>query len=157
MRSFIGDFGEKDGSMHILNGDKTVISNHFDTVTTEFLGHFQNPVINGHQIPMLSSDIKENDFVNLMKKTRENTSSSPSGLHMGHYNAGACMKDVPFILTTMLYLPFQYGFSPKRWQASIHVMLEKVQGQTRIYKLRIIQLLEADFNISLKIKLDGNS
>jgi hypothetical protein len=51
----------------------------------------------------------------------------------------------------MMSLPFVYGFVNTRWTYSIDVMLEKVKGLRQIHRLRIIDLVEADFNTALKI------
>ncbi|EJK54073.1 hypothetical protein THAOC_26373, partial [Thalassiosira oceanica] len=51
----------------------------------------------------------------------------------------------------MMSLPFMYGFAPERWTRSIDVMLEKKKGKQKIHLMRIISLLEADFNVALKI------
>ena len=75
---------------------------------------------------------------------------------MGHYKVGALYPKIGQVLTIMMSLPFQYGFSPERWRESIHVMLEKIRGNPRIDKLRIIQLFEADLNAVLKIKIGRN-
>ena len=44
-----------------------------------------------------------------------------------------------------------YGFVNRRWMKMIDVMLEKKKGVRYIHMLRIIGLLEADFNTALKI------
>ena len=54
-------------------------------------------------------------------------------------------------LCVMMSLPFVYGFVNKRWLKMIDVMLEKKKGMRHIHMLRIIGLLEADFNTALKI------
>jgi hypothetical protein len=51
----------------------------------------------------------------------------------------------------MMSLPSQHGFPNARWMRSIDVMLEKKKGVKKIHMLRIIALLEADFNTALKI------
>ena len=51
----------------------------------------------------------------------------------------------------MMSLPFMYGFTNKRWETAIEVMLEKKRGVRRIHLMRIIALVEADFNTALKI------
>ena len=53
-------------------------------------------------------------------------------------------------LCIMISLPFVYGFACKRWLRAIDVMLEKKKGVRKIHMLRIIGLLEADFNSALK-------
>ena len=50
---------------------------------------------------------------------------------------------------TFIYLPFRYGFSLKRWQHSVHFMLMKIEVPLW-EKLRIIQLVEGDFNGRLR-------
>ena len=57
------------------------------------------------------------------------TASSPSGVHMGHYKVGALFPKIGSVLAKMMSYPFMYAFSPKRWQSSIHMMLEKIQGR----------------------------
>ncbi|KAL7524344.1 hypothetical protein ACHAXR_000536 [Thalassiosira sp. AJA248-18] len=50
----------------------------------------------------------------------------------------------------MISLPFIYGFANTRWLQETDVMLEKKKGVRKIHILRIIGLLEADFNTALK-------
>ena len=49
-------------------------------------------------------------------------------------------------LAVMLSLPFIYGFVCNRWLRGIDVMIEKKKGVRWIHTLRLIELLEADFN-----------
>ena len=48
-----------------------------------------------------------------------------------------------------IMLPFRYGFTLDRWQRSVHFMLKKL-AVPNWEKLRIIQLLEGDFNGGLR-------
>ena len=48
-------------------------------------------------------------------------------------------------------LPFMHGFVNDRWAKCINVMLEKKKGVRKFHMLRIIGLVEADFNTALKI------
>ena len=71
-----------------------------------------------------------------------------------HYSIWKCLAredDITEWLSTMMSLPFMYGFSNKRWTKMVDVMLEKKRGVRRIHQLCIIGILEADFNIALKI------
>jgi hypothetical protein len=56
----------------------------------------------------------------------------------------------------MMTVPLDAGFCPERWKQAVDVMLEKVPGIPRSYKLRIIQLLEADLNQVLRIAFARN-
>ena len=53
----------------------------------------------------------------------------------------------------MIIIPYARGFSPLWWKLFLEVMLEKDAGNPMIHRLRIIVLLEADFNITLRIIL----
>lgn len=84
---------------------------------------------------------------------REKISSSPSSIHIGLYKALSHSPDLMGTLAFAISLPFAFGFSHKRWQNSIHQMLQKTPGNPDITKLRIIQLVEADYNLYQKIKI----
>ena len=47
-------------------------------------------------------------------------------------------------------LPFLYGFSHERWQKLIDCMLEKAPGMVEIHTVRIIVLVEGQWNAALK-------
>ena len=104
---------------------------------------------NTQSIPTPPITIKE--FERTIVDTPERTSSSPSGRHLGHYKAALQSPNLLHLLCQLTSLPFQFGFTPPRWTTSIDTMLEKSPGNPHITKLRIIQLIEADFNIGLKI------
>ena len=84
------------------------------------------------------------------KKVRERTSSSPSGLHVGHWKCGSMDSNINWVNTSLANIPFLSGYSPKRWRHGINVLLEKSKGNCRIDKLRKILLYEADFNMNNK-------
>jgi hypothetical protein len=52
--------------------------------------------------------------------------------------------------TDIISIPVQNGFSPTRWQMVINAMLEKIPGKPLLHKLRVIHILEADYNLALK-------
>ena len=47
--------------------------------------------------------------------------------------------------------PFEFNFTLDRWLHALQVLLEKIKGQPRQDKLRVIQLMEADLNMMLRI------
>ena len=51
----------------------------------------------------------------------------------------------------MVNIPVRVGFSRTRWQEATSVMLEKGKGQPKIYRLCIIHLFEAAYNLFLKL------
>jgi hypothetical protein len=78
-------------------------------------------------------------------------SSSFSGRHMGHYNAILENDQVAQLHARMMSIPYIAGFAPDRWHNIVDVMLEKDPGSHRIHRLRIVALLESDFNQSQRI------
>ena len=48
-------------------------------------------------------------------------------------------------------MPLQYGFAPERWKNVLQIIISKDTGQPRVDRLRNILLLEADYNLILKI------
>jgi hypothetical protein len=92
-----------------------------------------------------------NEFKEAFKRVKEKTSSSPSGIHYTFWKCIADDDEMLEFMAIMMSLPFVYGFVNDRWTCSIDVMLEKLKGLRQINRLRIIGLVEADFNTALKI------
>ena len=80
------------------------------------------------------------------KIANEKKSSSLSGMH---YTMRKAMAASDFFTQFLCSLPFMYGFASDRWLHKTDVMLEKKKGVRKIHLLRIIRLLEVDFNTAL--------
>ena len=91
------------------------------------------------------------DFIDLFKKIPENTASSVSGLHYGHYKVLSKLEDESIIrvLFDIVNMAFITHSPLPRWQHVTQLMLEKGKGPG-IENLRVIQLLEADLNWLLR-------
>ena len=105
------------------------------------------------QVPIDSVDtiITREVWQQKWKKKKEQTASSVSKLHFGHYITGAnsdCISDFHALKTSLALV---HGIAIGRWSRGLCVMLEKVMGVKLINKLRAILLMEADFNASNKI------
>ncbi|KAL7524026.1 hypothetical protein ACHAWF_000788 [Thalassiosira exigua] len=50
----------------------------------------------------------------------------------------------------MASLPFIYGFVHRRWISETDFMIEKIPGDRRMHRLRIIGKLDAEWNTLLK-------
>ena len=100
----------------------------------------------------MNNDISLKYYKTLFTKTGEMTASSPSKTHMGHYKASCERDNIALVHLSIMQTPFKYGFSLNRWQKYLHCMLLKKE-LPYIDKLRIIQLIEADFNAAMKILL----
>jgi len=80
------------------------------------------------------------------KKVKEDTSSSQSGLHFGHYIAGTDCNDISQFHALRVLLTLKKGIVLERWSKGLSIMLEKMFGVRLVSKLRAILLMEADFN-----------
>ncbi|KAL3777849.1 hypothetical protein ACHAWO_012168 [Cyclotella atomus] len=93
--------------------------------------------------------IDKESYQDMFKNATEKTSSGGE-IHYTLWKALAEQDDFAEFLCVMISLPFMYGFANPRWSNEVDVMLEKKPGVRKIHLLRIIGLLEADFNTALK-------
>ncbi|KAL7545994.1 hypothetical protein ACHAWF_015022 [Thalassiosira exigua] len=91
------------------------------------------------------------EFQAPFRSVREKTSSPPSGIHYMFRKAIANASEISSHMVIMMCLPFMYGFKNNRWAKCLNVMLEKKPGVRQIHQLRIIGLVEGDFNTALKL------
>ncbi len=68
------------------------------------------------------------------------------GLHFGHYIAGADCDYISQFHALCVLLALKKGIVLERWSNGLLVMLEKTFGVCLVSKLRVILLMEADFN-----------
>jgi hypothetical protein len=59
-------------------------------------------------------------------------------------------QDILQLQTDIINILIQNGFSPDRWRTVVNAMLEKITGKPLLHKLRVIHILEADYNLALK-------
>ena len=81
----------------------------------------------------------------------EETSSSESGLHFGHYKVGRLSNIITHYHAARVTVTLVHAIQLERWSRGLSVMLEKTLGVTLVTKLRAILLMEADFNATNKI------
>jgi exonuclease III len=123
--------------------------------------------------------ITEEEYVSKLVVWTESTTTSPSGLHLGHYkaliakhkyskvdNAGGeetedsrNQTEWNHMQSRMLTLHVQMlnyalvrGYSYERWQKVTNTILFKDTDNVRIHRTRVIHIYEADYNLTLGIK-----
>ena len=152
----LGEHGDTDTADALLTGtfDTDAVDSweeieHKDELKA-FLRNMRRPLDEqGNQIPDMTWTYGAQEFRDTFSKKRETTGCGPSGITM-HFYRIFCEDDaLATFHSRFIMLPFRYGFSLDRWQQSVHFMLKKL-ATPRWEKLRIIQLLEGDFNGGLR-------
>ncbi len=81
----------------------------------------------------------------------EETSSSESGIHFGHYIVGCTSNIIPHYHATQVTVTLAQVIQLKKQSCGLSIMLEKTLGITLVTKLCAILLMEGDFNATNKI------
>jgi len=89
------------------------------------------------------------DWQEVVKKTKERKSPSPSRMHYGMFKVISNTK-LEESIVHLIKLCFRHQHALKRWHNITCIMLKKGKG-SRIDKLRIIQLIECDLQLVLKV------
>lgn len=89
-------------------------------------------------------------FKHMTRACNTRTSASPSGFGYIVWRANGQSEVGCKVFSVMLSLSFQRVFAPQRWKKFLEIMLEKDQGNPLIHRLRLIVLLESDFNLALR-------
>ncbi|KAG7358422.1 reverse transcriptase RNA-dependent DNA polymerase [Nitzschia inconspicua] len=109
-----------------------------------------------------------------MKIWNENTSTSPSGMHLGHHKAIIKPFPVPENYdyedpdkpplcedlrndlvqgqVQLVNYAIKHSYCYNRWSKVATFMIQKEPGNTKVHRLRVIHLYEADFNLLLGVK-----
>ena len=127
-------------------------------------------------VPETESELTDEDLRGKLKSWPEKTTTSPSGLHLGHWKAlvlphthtngtqktkegreraaelDTIQQTLFDIRLKMLNYAIKWGYSFRRWQEVVNTMILKKEGDTRIHRLRVIHLYEADYNLLLAVK-----
>jgi hypothetical protein len=121
----------------ILNGTVPLSLLTDDDYTTKVLTY----IAKRDQLPEIDTYITPEQVSNGFKKWREDTSTSPSGCHLGLRRIPALIQQLQ---ADIINIPLGIGFSPSRWQVIVNAMLETIAGKPLLHKLRVIHILEAD-------------
>ena len=76
----------------------------------------------------VSIEINHDYYQYYWKQSKEQTASSFSGLHFGHYKAAAYSDTLSKIHALKLALIIKMGLAPERWTRGLSVMFEKWQA-----------------------------
>ena len=85
------------------------------------------------------------------KRKRKNIFINVRDAQRALYIASATSLYFTAILTELASIPWETRITIERWQKSLNVALEKIQGVRLLTKLQTINLLEADYNTGTKL------
>jgi hypothetical protein len=151
-----------DSAEVILHGDYTTAE--LTDLQELLLKHCKSP-----ELDAIDPLITEDNFVSKFKSWNERTSTPPSGLHLGHYKVLVARNDAdPTTVegqeienqrhklirahTEMLNYSIRHSYSFDRLKNVVNVMIKKEQGNSKIHRLRVIHIYEADYNFFLQAK-----
>ena len=128
------------------------------------------------ELDLLPDTISFLDFKGKINSWKENTSTSPSGRHLGRYKAlfaqgsftcdpdgdpdtndrykklSDAQRDIADVIIAIINHCITTGYVLDRWKTIINTMIFKEVGNYQIHRLRVIHIYEADFNLLLAIK-----
>jgi len=145
MRSELGPLGVNTPAVQAIMQGTYQIPAECDEFTRDFLETIMasSPINSANRI---SCEITKEDFQSFWKKCKEQTSSSMSGCHYGHYKVAATNDLLSEVHALFTELAVTGGAPLSRWAQGLSCMLEKEAGVIKVNKLRAILLMEADFN-----------
>ena len=115
------------------------------------------------RVEPIKATLEIDEMKNGFKKWNEATTTSPSRRHLSHYHALLQLDGTPTeecdnksdeiwkVHLAMFNASIGGGLSLPRWWRVENIMIEKIQGTPRLNKLRVIHILEADYNLALKV------
>ncbi len=144
----------------ILEGDYD--DDELDEITALMLRHMKRSTT----LDSLSLQITEESLVNRVKKWDEGTSTSPSGIDLGHIHAliqrhsidkedsefdelEMQRKELIRAHVVLINYALRFGYSYQRWKTVVNIMIEKDQNNPKIHRLRVIHIYEWDYNLLL--------
>ena len=147
----------------ILTGDYDATE--LDTISQLLVRHMKAKT----PLDIITNHITLKDWIGKLQVWKESTSTSPSGLHLGHHKALVSPHDLDLdseaggLLETkrlallqaqvdLLNYALRSGYSYERWQQIVNVMILKEPNNIKIHRLRVLHLYEADYALLLGVK-----
>ena len=107
-------------------------------------------------LPIINTTITSTDLYQMYSVWSENTTTSPSGLHLGHDKCPIKYQDdssSPALFHRLFHIKAEFinlaltnGIVYPRWQHINTIMIEKLPGNYHVNKLRALHIFESDIN-----------
>jgi hypothetical protein len=162
LRETFGYGGHNTNTQYLLDGKLQLSEDVISTEMKWLLSNFRR------SRPPISAQFPAQDIQSGFLKWRESTSTSPSGKHLGIYRSIILAKnnnlhtkqdiknettlaEILFLVQVLLInLAIRGTHSYTRWHTVHNFAIEKIPGYPLVQKLRVIHLVEADWNLILK-------
>ena len=125
----------------LLDGTYTPPDN-TDPYAKIFLTYLQQP----HNVPAISTTWTKDQYRLSWQRRREKTSSGDASTHMGHFKAGVRIDYICSVHNDFNNIINSSGYSLKRLQRSLDIMIPKKAGSLKADKMRLINLVQPCFN-----------
>lgn len=119
--------------------------------------------------PLVQRQLTVPEMKGKLKAWREATSTSPSGRHLGHYRAmtqnlsflpdederdklNGYQDQILSLYVDVINYATKFGYTLEQWKTIESTMIPKDVGNTKIHRLRVIHIFEADYNLLLAVK-----
>src|SRR5210317_476621 len=98
----------------------------------------------------LSMVVTPADHFRFWSKMKEDRGSEPHGLHNGHFKAALASPLLYHCDSMIRNIPLLTGFVPAQWTNLMNFAIEKKPGDFRPSKMRMIQLMNSEFQANNK-------
>jgi hypothetical protein len=161
LKLLLGPYGTNEASQMLLDGTLQIDFTQVSRATASILRKLQRVAAPDS----IDASISMEELKAAYKCWRESTSTSPSGLHLGHEKA-SLMKPkhkipstspTPFddrifqLKSDFINLAISNTIIFDRWKKVVNAMIAKIPGLPYITKLRVIHIIESDLNMTMGI------
>jgi hypothetical protein len=162
LKNLLGPYGTNANSQLILDGCSPLSRTDVSSATFSIIKKLRRVACPNS----IDDTITATDLQSAYKTWRESTSTSPSGLHLGHEKAilahttqvshtntaETYLADRIFgIKADFINLAVQNRIVYPRWKVVHNTMIEKIPGRPHLNKLRVIHIIESDSNMTMGI------
>jgi hypothetical protein len=103
------------------------------------------------QLGLVSTAISLEDHKRGWRRQKEGKASEPSGLSFAHYKTALYDEGLCDLDLALRSMPIQVGFIPDLWKIITDVEILKKDNVFDVDKMRLIQLMMADYQINNKL------
>ena len=163
-----GKFGSTTTCEHFIDGRDSTEWRNISEATKSILNNLKQVTPEDS----VNTNIEADDLYYRYKAWQESTSTSPSGLHLGHAkaiikgenkapdttrhtntdNTPLLSSRVFTIKSDLINLAIDNNYIFQRWRNVTTTVIEKDPGQPKLERLRVIHLIESDFNLVVGIQ-----